>query len=244
MVFSKLNIDNFFDLNFQNTLSPSPLQQTNSLKRYIGHFWDSSRSILAVIGNRLYYTKSGTNGLTKSWNLDSADLIDHENLQEDDIMYDFAYCQVDGKIWRTGGYKLETGGSKDTFFLGSNFTWSQGPELPAAKESHTMLAINEDEVIIFGGNLQGYARKSGNAVWIYNDKHSNYSIMKDFELGSRPTAAKIHSDDIGKEVIIVLIKNAVFFYDWPFDSWIKADETWIHPVPQFERVKLFIANER
>ena len=178
---------------------------------------------------------------SKSWDLKSGEMVDHPQLNE--IVQNFAFTEVNGKIWRTGGH-TENGAIRDTFYLNSNFTWSKGLELPTVKESHSMITITQHEVLIIGGNLQGYSQETANHIWVYNDDSQTYTTMADFELGTKPSAAKTYIPDIKKEAILVLIKNRVYFYDLPYDSWIEADPTWIHPVPNFERIKLFTSNNR
>ena len=233
----------FFDLNFQNVVEEGKLQQTTSIENYILPFWGGSFCILTVFHDRLFYSNRLLDK-DRSWDIKSGETFQHGKLEESVNVYDFAFTVVNGKLWRTGGLVEDEGAIMSTFFLDSDFNWADGPDLPQPKESHTMLALNDNEVIIFGGNLQGFARASASLVWIYNDEHGNFTTMGDFKLGSRPSVALTYIEDIGKEVVLVLIKNEAYFYDWLFDAWIQADETWIHPIAQLERIKLFVSDNR
>lgn len=246
LVLSKFPINNIYDLDYSNILSPTPLLEEHvNLKGRVFDIWDNSHQFLVSFQNRLYYGRGAGFSFSKSWDLKTGELATHQTLVEEYVVYDFAFIEVNGKIWRTGGWSQEDGVAvKSTHFLHQNFTWTRGPDLPYEKESHTMVAISETEIIIFGGNLLRFAKESANKIWIYNDIHQNFTRMKDFQLGSYPSAIKSYIEDIKKEALIVMIRGKVYFYDWPYDSWIESGGSWIHPVPQFERIKFFTWDER
>ena len=242
MVFSNFPIYNFFELDHLNILSQSPLLEVNNkIKKLLIENWDNSYQMLVSFQNKLYYTTGPDYFDDLSWDLETGLMAQHTKLLRDRV-YHFAFTEINGKIWQTGGISKDEA-IKETYFLLSNFTWVSGPELPEAKESHTMVTISETEVILFGGNLKGFAKMSANRVWIYNDKHKSFDKRKDFEIGYRPSAAMTYIESIDKEAILVLVKGRAFFYDISYDSWIKADNTWIHPMPKFELVKLFASSD-
>ena len=229
-------------MEFQHVLSPSTLLQHYPDIKEAFINWDSSYQMLAIYQTRLYYYR-GPDQFSLSWDMNTKEEWEHHSVPDEEKVYNFAFVEINGKIWKTGGFLGDKAISK-TFFLHFNFTWLGGPDLPAMKESHTMISISNFEVFIMGGNLQGYAQESANKVWLYNDKHQNFTLKSDFKLGSYPSAVKTYIKPLNKEVIIVMIKEKVYFYDWLYDAWIEADNSWIHPVSAFERVKLFASDHR
>ena len=245
MVFSKFPIENFFEMEYQNVLAPSPLLKENiHLQSEIIDQWDGSNQLLASFHDRLYYRKGGGYWDSKSWDLNTGEFQQHANFVEEFIIVNFAVTQVNGKLWRSGGLTEENEVLKETYFLSPDFHWMKGPNLPAVKEAHTKVTISKTKVVIFGGNARGFGRGTANAVWLYDDESGNFTKMNDFELGSHPSAAMTYIEDIKKKAIIVVIKGKVYFYDFEYDSWIEASNSWIHPVATLERVKLFISHNR
>ena len=199
--------------------------------------------MLVPFQGRLYFQRGIHYRKSKSWDLKTGQVSNHENLKEQDDVIEFAIAEVNDKIWRTGGIS-QGEAIKTTFFLLPNFTWIKGPELPEKKESHTMVRISDREVLLLGGNLKGFARESANGVWLYNDEYESFDIRKDFELGAHPSAAMTYIKDMAKEVILILVKGRAYFYDVSYDAWIQADNTWIHPVQNFELIKLFVSSDK
>ena len=242
MVFSNFPIYNFFELDHLNILSYTPLlKETNKIKTSLIENWNNSNQMLISFQNKLYYD-SGPDFYDMSWDLYSGVKTNHDYSVKRLLVYDFAFTDVNEKIWRTGGIS-EDEPIKQTFFLLSNFSWINGPQLPEAKESHTMVTISENEVLIFGGDIKGVGKNSANRVWLYNDQHNSFEIRKDFELGFRPSAAMTYIKKLARKAILVLVKERAYFYDVARDAWIHADDSWIHPIPKFEQVKIFATSD-
>ena len=246
LVFSDFPINDFFDMDFHNILSPSPLYREHDfleLKSNIIENWNPVNQVLVSFNKRLYYYRGPQfDGVSRD--LESGVVHQHDNILAPELEPNFALIEVNGKIWKTGGINRKNEVLNETFFLLPDFSWTIGPDLPAPRETHTMVGISETEVLILGGNLRGYGRESAAGVWIYNDVHQKYSIMNDFELSRTMSAIKVFIEDLNKEAVLVMLKGKVLFYDWTFDTWIEGDDTWIHPVANFEHIKLFSPDGR
>ena len=220
-----------YNLNYPRSESLDPLAFLDiSLESYM------YCKIVVPFKNRLYACSNYPGEECYSYNFYTGVNDTHPPLNSDTEEHcGFSLAEVNGKIWITGGKNKY----RKTAFLHANFTWVEGPDLPAPKYYHITVAISETKVVILGGYNSA-------DIWIYDDSKGTYETRRYYDIGMDLNACKLTGfKEIGHDVILVRgYYGEMYIFDWEIDVWFKLDSTWTVPSEYFYNTYMFQLDQR
>ena len=217
------DLTSIFDLNYPNVLN-STLKDIDI--SFGNDNWDPMMCKIVIPFMNKLYACSNEIGTKEcySWDIETGEKETHPpvNVEFAGKCY-FSLVEVNGQIWANGGHRAKEHRHQTAFLL-PNLTWTEGPNLPYGKSYHASIAIDEKNVVIFGGYKV-------NHVWIFNGETMTFEIMNSYPIGPTLNVCKIRvSDKMDDEVILVKQSTGkMYTYDWKIDVWSKLDNSWDIP---------------